>query len=82
MNRILIVDDEPKILKIMRNLFESEGFHVITAGDGSSGLQFVQENSTKCRMREAKDKLSLTFFNIKTIEEALQILKNVDPVEI
>ena len=45
-------------------------------------LKFVQQNPSKCRMREAKDKLSLTFFNIKTIEDAVVNLKAVDPVEV
>ncbi len=45
-------------------------------------LNFVQNNPAKCRMKEAKDKLSLTFYRIKTIEDALRILRSVDPVEV
>jgi DNA-binding response OmpR family regulator len=35
---ILIVDDEPKILKLTRDYLEKEGFRVISAVDGSSAL--------------------------------------------
>jgi len=45
-------------------------------------LKFVQQNPAKCRMREAKEKLSLTFFKIRTVEEALVELRNIIPVEI
>ena len=45
-------------------------------------LNFVQSNPAICSMKEAKDKLSLTFYRIKTIEEALRVLRRIDPVEI
>ncbi|RKY83260.1 hypothetical protein DRQ09_10325, partial [candidate division KSB1 bacterium] len=44
MDNILIIDDEPKIVKILKNLFEVEGFNVITAEDGISGLKYFREN--------------------------------------
>jgi transcription-repair coupling factor (superfamily II helicase) len=40
-------------------------------------LQFVQKNPSLCRMKEAGEKLSLTFTSIKTIEKALFALKKV-----
>jgi transcription-repair coupling factor (superfamily II helicase) len=36
-------------------------------------LRFVQQNPSLCRMREAKDKLTLTFFNVETVEDALEL---------
>ncbi len=36
-------------------------------------LKFVQQNPSLCRMREAKDKLTLTFFNVETVEHALKL---------
>ena len=43
-------------------------------------LEFVQQNPSRCRMREAKDKLSLIFMNIRIIEDALNVLsKIIDP---
>jgi len=43
----------------------------------SSVLRYVQKNQSKCRMKENINKLSLTFFNIKTIESALAIMKEL-----
>ncbi|MBN1429199.1 MAG: response regulator transcription factor [Anaerolineae bacterium] len=35
---ILVVDDEPRIVKLARDYLEKDGFRVITAGDGLSAL--------------------------------------------
>ncbi|MBM3124872.1 MAG: response regulator transcription factor [Chloroflexi bacterium] len=35
---ILIVDDEPKIVRLARDFLEKNGYRVITAGDGESAL--------------------------------------------
>jgi transcription-repair coupling factor (superfamily II helicase) len=40
-------------------------------------LIFVQQNPALCRMREAKDKLSLTFDRIRTVEEGIEVMKGV-----
>jgi two-component system, OmpR family, alkaline phosphatase synthesis response regulator PhoP len=42
MRTILVVDDEPRIVKIARDYLERGGFRVITAGDGSSVLPAVR----------------------------------------
>jgi two-component system alkaline phosphatase synthesis response regulator PhoP len=36
--KILVVDDEPKIVEICRDYLSAAGFDVITAGDGQKGL--------------------------------------------
>jgi DNA-binding response OmpR family regulator len=36
--KILVVDDEPKIVEICRDYLKAAGFDVVTAGDGISGL--------------------------------------------
>ena len=38
MNTILIVDDEPKIVRLARDYLEKNGFRVIAAADGQSAL--------------------------------------------
>ena len=38
-------------------------------------LQFIQKQPNKFRMKEDRNKLSLTIKNIKNIDEALHILK-------
>jgi DNA-binding response OmpR family regulator len=39
MTKILIVEDEPNMVSGLRDNFEYEGYQVITAGDGLSGLE-------------------------------------------
>jgi two-component system alkaline phosphatase synthesis response regulator PhoP len=38
MNTILIVDDEPKTVRLARDYLEKNGYRVVTAGDGQSAL--------------------------------------------
>ncbi|MGG3520390.1 response regulator transcription factor [Bacillus pseudomycoides] len=40
---ILIVDDEPEIIEILRLLLEMEGFSILEARDGKSALNFIQK---------------------------------------
>jgi two-component system, OmpR family, KDP operon response regulator KdpE len=40
--RILVVDDEPQILRVLRRGLESHGFEVVTAADVSSALQIFR----------------------------------------
>jgi two-component system, OmpR family, alkaline phosphatase synthesis response regulator PhoP len=42
MRTILVVDDEPRIVKIARDYLERGGFRVVTAGDGPSVLPAVR----------------------------------------
>ena len=44
MARILVVDDEPGILRFTRRALESEGHVVLTAGDGTEGLRLATEH--------------------------------------
>ena len=39
--RVLVVDDEPKIRMTVRGYLESDGFHVVEAADGPSALKAV-----------------------------------------
>ncbi|WP_432876898.1 response regulator transcription factor [Kribbella sp. CA-245084] len=45
MTRILVVDDEPDLLGFVRSALEAEGFHVITATDGTEGLRLALTTS-------------------------------------
>ncbi|MGB9738990.1 response regulator transcription factor [Chloroflexus sp.] len=40
---ILVVDDEPGIVKIARDYLERAGFHVTSAGDGPSALRLARQ---------------------------------------
>lgn len=44
MTKILVVDDEPGILRFIRRALESEGYTVFTASDGSEGLRLAAEH--------------------------------------
>lgn len=44
MTEILVVDDEPGILRFIRRALESEGYEVITASDGTEGLRLATEH--------------------------------------
>jgi len=39
---ILVVDDEPKIVRLARDYLEKNGFRVVTAGDGQSALAMAR----------------------------------------
>ena len=47
--RILLVDDEPLILKGLRFTLEQEGYEILTAADGEEALQvfFDQQVGTR-----------------------------------
>jgi DNA-binding response OmpR family regulator len=44
-NLILIVDDEPLLVSMIRRTLESEGFRVMVAGDGVFALSIVREQN-------------------------------------
>jgi len=41
--KILIIDDEPDLVTVLRARLESQKFAVVTAGDGVEGLKKVEE---------------------------------------
>ena len=43
-NRIvLIIDDEPHILRVLEHAFKERGYHVLKAMDGEEGLNIIKE---------------------------------------
>jgi len=40
-------------------------------------LRFVQQNPNSCRMKESRDRLTLTFLQIDTVKKAIDVLKKV-----
>lgn len=40
-------------------------------------LKFVQQNPTHCRMREKKNKLTLSFEDVKSINQAIEVIKPI-----
>ncbi|WP_298038212.1 response regulator [uncultured Desulfuromonas sp.] len=43
MKRILIVDDEPHVLRVLRYALEREGYRIETARDGAAALKRIAE---------------------------------------
>src|SRR5688572_4194370 len=40
---ILVIDDEPKIVKLARDYLEQSGFRVAAAGDGTTGIAVARQ---------------------------------------
>ena len=45
-------------------------------------LKFVQQNQKLCKMKENREKLSLTFENIKSVNEAIKALEPIRQLEL
>jgi DNA-binding response OmpR family regulator len=45
MNKILIVDDDPMILRALEHILVKEGYEVLTATNGLDGLRIAQEKT-------------------------------------
>jgi len=43
MSKILIVDDEPEVLRSLRILLESVNYHVLLANDGDEAIQILEQ---------------------------------------
>ena len=41
---VLVIDDDPVILRLLEVNFEMEGFTVVTAGDGEAGLEAARSS--------------------------------------
>ena len=44
---ILVVDDDPKIVALVRTYLERERFRVVTAGDGRAALRAIEEHAPR-----------------------------------
>lgn len=45
---VLVVDDDPAIVKILRDFLESDGFDAATAGDAAGALRVMDETTVAC----------------------------------
>ena len=45
---VLVVDDEPDIVALMRDFLEAEGYAVLTAPDGPSALRVLEREEVDC----------------------------------
>jgi len=45
MKRILVIDDEPVVLEVITDILKSSGYEVVSAPDGKSGIQELENNT-------------------------------------
>jgi len=73
MKIILVVDDEPKITKLVRDYLERAGFGVLTAADGKSALTLARSDKPDCIILD----LGLPHMDGLDVTRALRKLSNV-----
>ena len=78
-HKILVIDDEELTLTLLRSLLEGEGYEVIEARDGESGLNLFRENSADLVIT---DMVMPVKDGLKTILELREIDANVPVVAI
>jgi len=44
METILVVEDKESMARMLKDALESEGYRVISAGDGTEGVRYLKEN--------------------------------------
>jgi CheY-like chemotaxis protein len=47
-HHILIIEDEPDLRETLKELFQLEGFKVLTASNGQEGLKALRESGKPC----------------------------------
>ena len=77
MHKILIVDDEPRILLLMQSLLKANGYDVETARDGSSALDVVRKGGVDIAVTDLRmtpmDGMTL-FKEIKAIQPDMPVI--------
>ena len=77
MARILIVDDEPRILLLLQNLLKANGYEVVSARDGASALDIVHQGGIDVTITDLRmapmDGMSL-FKEIKTVKPDMPVI--------
>lgn len=54
MTQLLLVDNEPRNLQLMRSLLESNGYGVVTATDGFSALEIVRNGQVRAVLADLR----------------------------
>lgn len=47
---VLVIDDEPMVLGVIRHILESQGYKVITAASGDEGTELFQRNISRVKV--------------------------------
>ncbi len=77
MTKVLIVDDEPRILLMMKSLLKTNGFDVETAKDGASAIEIVRRGETQIVVTDLRmqpmDGMTL-FKEISSIDSSIPVI--------
>ena len=52
-SKILVVDDDPNVVELVRLYLEQDGHEVLTASDGATGLEMDREQAPIANTRRA-----------------------------
>ncbi len=52
--RVLLIDDQPDFLNLLKHFFRQEGAQVFTAADGESGLRQLHAARRRIGMRQLR----------------------------
>jgi len=74
--RILVVEDEPSLSRLVAKRLKEEGYSVDTAGDGEAALAFAAEADYDCIILD----ISLPVMDGLTVLRKLRAWKNISPV--
>jgi DNA-binding response OmpR family regulator len=69
---VLVVDDDPQIVELMRDFLTAEGYAVETAPDGRAALQIVQAGTVNCIL------LDVMMPELNGFELCRQVRENTD----
>ena len=79
--RVLIVDDDPAILRSLRDVLELDGHHVVTAGGGQEGIDAFQSAAGRGeRFELVVTDLGMPFVDGRKVAEAIKERSPATPV--
>jgi CheY-like chemotaxis protein len=67
-SRILIIDDDPDITEAMTVILESKGYEVLSAGDGSEGME---------RLKKSRPDLIILDVMMRTSQEGFELSREL-----
>jgi len=53
-DRVLVIDDSPEDLGVMKSILEKEGFEVVTASNGADALDLLESDGFKLALIDIK----------------------------
>jgi len=74
---ILVVDDEPAMIDMMKTFLESEGYAVHTASNGEEALEFARNYEVELVISDIempKMKGTTLFYELKQVDPFIQII--------